>query len=407
MTGGQGQTSRLATIHISYYSSLCLSDDPSQAAAGLRQDTRFVPPEPQSMNCPNCNTEIDESDRFCQHCGQALSDAREEGKEDSKATAIPTAIRNLDGVDDKLLNRPEIGYLSTVLEDGELPDFIVAGAYGGGCLVATNRRVIQVEYSFSASSFKSKSFAYGEVLSFESYSGVLGAGVRIHKSDGEVEGIVTERSRTRAFVDHVNAKIQQMKTANADIPLPLPASKTEGPEKTSDELDRDTGKNQKEADSQPKVSSGYKKESDSSNKNKLLGCAVIGVIILVSLLALIGSCGDLPESDVAEVEAAVPLHGLIDDHDRYNGKRVKVRGHVGSIGWEVWGGHQPGLSDFVLLGPLGGPHPNYAAFCRVDRSHVAEFRGLRQGQAVIVSGRYRYEEGTRPVELEDCRRVSE
>ena len=36
------------------------------------------------MNCPNCGTEIDESDRFCQHCGQALSDAREEGKEDTK-----------------------------------------------------------------------------------------------------------------------------------------------------------------------------------------------------------------------------------------------------------------------------------------------------------------------------------
>ena len=118
---------------------------------------------------------------------------------------------------------------------------------------------------------------------------------------------------------------------------------------------------------------------------------------------LFSSC----EADVEEVEAVVPIHGLIDHHDRYNGKRVKVRGHVGSIGWEVWGGHQPGLSDFVLLGPLGGPHPNYAAFCRVDRSYVAEFRGLRQGQAVIVSGRYRYEEGTRPVELEDCRRVSE
>lgn len=36
------------------------------------------------MFCPNCNTEIDESDRFCQHCGQALSNTREEGKEDSK-----------------------------------------------------------------------------------------------------------------------------------------------------------------------------------------------------------------------------------------------------------------------------------------------------------------------------------
>ncbi len=55
-------------------------------------------------------------------------------------------------------------------------------------------------------------------------------------------------------------------------------------------------KNQKEADSQPKVGSEYKKESEPTNKDKLLGCAVIGVIILVAL-ALIGTCGDSSISD--------------------------------------------------------------------------------------------------------------
>ena len=184
------------------------------------------------------------------------------------------------------------------------------------------------------------------------------------------------------------------------------AESTEEPTKGGDESEEDTEKGQKDAGAQNESGAESKRKSDPTNKDKFWGCAVIGVVILV-ILALIGSCGDLSESDVEDVEAVVPIHGLIDHHDRYNGKRVKVRGHVGSIGWEVWGGHQPGLSDFVLLGPLGGPHPNYAAFCRVDRSHVAEFRDLRQGQAVIVSGRYRYEEGTRPVELEDCRRVSE
>ena len=221
------------------------------------------------MYCPNCNTEIDESDRFCQHCGQALSDAREESKEDSKATAILTAIRNLDGVDDKLLNRPEIGHLPSVLEDGELPDFIVTSSLGAGCLVTTNRRVIQVEISLSVPPFKSKSFAYGEILSFEPYSGVLGSGVgsgvRIHKSDGEAEIIVTERSRTRAFVDHVNAKIRAMgemgekqpeaesaeeqKTSGSqpehsgkseDASSPLSAPRTESLERRGDEPEENT-----------------------------------------------------------------------------------------------------------------------------------------------------------------------
>ena len=160
------------------------------------------------MYCPNCNTEIDESDRFCQHCGQALSNTREEGKEDSKATAILTAIRSLDGVNDKLLNRPEIGYLSTVLEDGEHPDFIVTSS--NGCLVATNRRVIHVEKSIFSSSFNSESFSYSEVLSFDPDIGILGGFIKINKSDGKTKLISTEKSRTRAFVNHLNAKIRPM-----------------------------------------------------------------------------------------------------------------------------------------------------------------------------------------------------
>ena len=157
------------------------------------------------------------------------------------------------------------------------------------------------------------------------------------------------------LAEYMSAKIQQMKTAGDDAALSPPSSKSDGTEKAGGESEGDTEKNQQKADSQVKISPEHKKKSEPTNKDKLLGCAVIGVIILVALV-LMGSC-----SDAEEVGAVVPLHGLIDHHDRYNGKRVKVRGHVGSIGWEVWGGHQPGLSDFVLLGPLGGPHPNYAA----------------------------------------------
>ena len=159
------------------------------------------------MKCPNCGAESEESAKFCRDCGHTLSAAREDGKEDTKATAILTAIRSLDGVGDELLNRPEIGYLPSVLEDGERPDFIVAGAYGTGCLVATNRRIINVERSGSGSSFKCRSFAYSEVLSFEASTGIFSGTVGIHKSDGKTEHVLVEKSRTRVFVGHVNAKI--------------------------------------------------------------------------------------------------------------------------------------------------------------------------------------------------------
>ncbi len=194
------------------------------------------------MYCPNCGTESDESAKFCRDCGQALSNAREEGKEDSKVTAILTAIRNLDGVDDKLLNHPAIGYLSTVLEDGELPDFVVMRSGHKllafkmtltTLLVATNRGVIYIIESFFGSSFKFKSFSYSEVLSFEPNlvaPGILGGQMIIRKSDGKIEIVVTEKSSIRAFVDHVNAKIRPTE----DIGQEQPGPESTEEKKTSD-----------------------------------------------------------------------------------------------------------------------------------------------------------------------------
>ncbi len=186
-----------------------------------------------------------------------------EDKGDSKATAILTVIRNLDGVDDKLLNRPEIGYLSTVLEDGELPDFIVTSS--NGCLVATNRRVIHIEKSIFSSSFKSESFSYSEVLSFDPDIGILGSFIKINKSDGKTKLISTEKSRTRAFADHLNAKIRPMEEMgekqpegesaeeqetsgsqpehsdkSEDAPSLPPASRTESLERHGDEPEENT-----------------------------------------------------------------------------------------------------------------------------------------------------------------------
>ena len=74
------------------------------------------------MYCPNCNTEIDESDRFCQHCGQALSNAREEGKEDSKQETMykHEYFGNTASVEgDKSYNNKSLeNYLNKMFSDG-------------------------------------------------------------------------------------------------------------------------------------------------------------------------------------------------------------------------------------------------------------------------------------------------
>lgn len=66
----------------------------------------------------------------------------------------------------------------------------------------------------------------------------------------------------------------------------------EGLEKGSDESEGLTKKGHEEAKTQNESGAESKKESDPTNKDRLLGCAVIGAIILVALV-LFGSCGDL------------------------------------------------------------------------------------------------------------------
>ena len=305
------------------------------------------------MNCPNCGTENDKRANSCRQCGQALSDGEVSWLEQRLRTALglPYPIKE---AQDRNLEKSHPSQQMKV--DSDNPSRGAAGP-------SQDTRINTPEAQ-------------------NMYCPDCGA----------------ENKESANFC-------RQCGQALSDTARVIRGESIEGLEKGSGELEGDTKKGQKEAEIQNESGAESKKESEDTNRDKLLRYAVVGVIILV-VLAYIGSFGDSSEPDVDDVEAVVPIHGLIDHHDRYNGKRVNVRGHVGSIGWEVWGGHQPGLSDFVLLGPLAGPHPNYAAFCRVDRSHVAEFRDLRQGQAVIVSGRYRYEEGTRPVELEDCRRVT-
>lgn len=79
---------------------------------------------------------------------------------------------------------------------------------------------------------------------------------------------------------YMSAKIQKMEAGAEAAPSSSPSSKSDATKKIGGESEGDAGKNQKKADSQPKVGSGYKEESEPTNRDKLLGCAVIGAIIL-------------------------------------------------------------------------------------------------------------------------------
>ena len=83
---------------------------------------------------------------------------------------------------------------------------------------------------------------------------------------------------------------RQCGQALSDAARAIKDESNEGLEKGSDEPERDTEKDEKEAGFRNESGAESKKESDPTNKDKFWGCAVIGVIILVALF-LIGSCG--------------------------------------------------------------------------------------------------------------------
>ncbi len=55
-------------------------------------------------------------------------------------------LKQLEGVDEKLMGRPEIAHLRSMLIDGEQPEWIMR-CDGVSVLVATDRRVIHIRRS--------------------------------------------------------------------------------------------------------------------------------------------------------------------------------------------------------------------------------------------------------------------
>ena len=71
--------------------------------------------------------------------------------QNSGADTVYTALRKLDGVDDQLLDRPEIAHLASTLEGDETPECVATNGQLS-ITVATDRRVIDIEQAIWSNS---------------------------------------------------------------------------------------------------------------------------------------------------------------------------------------------------------------------------------------------------------------
>ena len=86
--------------------------------------------------------------------------------DDAKTATVFAVLRQLEGVDDKLMERLEVAHLPSVLEEGELPGCVVQSR-ASGYLFATDRRVLQVAKSlFNYSVKKVTSYSYDDIKTY-------------------------------------------------------------------------------------------------------------------------------------------------------------------------------------------------------------------------------------------------
>ena len=82
---------------------------------------------------------------------------------DTRAEAIKEKLLALEGVDEKLLRLANLHELPSILEDGEMPEALLA-ELRGRAMVATDRRLILTDPAiFPQGSLKTKSFPYEDI----------------------------------------------------------------------------------------------------------------------------------------------------------------------------------------------------------------------------------------------------
>ena len=123
-----------------------------------------------------------------------------------KAEAVRAALSTLEGVDDKLLKRPEIMHLPSLLEDDELPACLVRGS-NLSVAVATDRRIVVLHQSLMGNSVKKvESFPFSEVESITTGKGFLDAPLEVVMA-GKGHRLEADKSQRYAFAEFVTGKL--------------------------------------------------------------------------------------------------------------------------------------------------------------------------------------------------------
>ena len=115
-------------------------------------------------------------------------------------------IQRLDGVDTKLLGHAGVINVPSILEDNELPEALTHDG-AGKVLVATDRRIIEVETSIMRSSVrKVTSYPYQTLTSFQADSGFMAIGFRMVTVHG-AKTIAAKKDGREEFASVVNSHL--------------------------------------------------------------------------------------------------------------------------------------------------------------------------------------------------------
>ncbi len=120
--------------------------------------------------------------------------------------SVVEALRTLEGVDEKILKRPEVVHANSVLEVGELPGSIAISGQLATHL-ATDRRIISVQKSIWTDSIKSVQFySFDEIQMIATGHGPLGSPIEILASGKSIRLEADEKHRL-AFAEYVRTRL--------------------------------------------------------------------------------------------------------------------------------------------------------------------------------------------------------
>ena len=140
-----------------------------------------------------------------------------------------STLRQLDGIDDKVLTHPAFSRLLDILEEGELPECV--GLNGRvDVFVATDRRIIHLKRSFWGNAIKVVDYPYGDIRSINADMGFAELGCTI-LTNGRSKVLPMQKSRREQFAAIVRSHVLQATEAGTPVPPrppQPPAAKTGG-----------------------------------------------------------------------------------------------------------------------------------------------------------------------------------